>query len=31
MVRVGELVSIHGMPRPHTEVEEILPKGAEDT
>ena len=26
--RVGELVSVHVIPRPHTEVEKILPKGA---
>ena len=26
--RVGELVSVHVSPRPHTEVERILPKGA---
>jgi ethanolamine utilization protein EutM len=25
--RVGELVSVHVIPRPHTEVERILPKG----
>ncbi|HEM2651726.1 TPA: ethanolamine utilization protein EutM, partial [Streptococcus suis] len=25
--RVGELVSVHVIPRPHTEVENILPKG----
>ena len=25
--RVGELVSVHVIPRPHTEVEKILPKG----
>ena len=24
--RVGELVSIHVIPRPHTEIEAILPK-----
>ena len=24
--RVGELVSVHVIPRPHTEVEKILPK-----
>src|SRR5437870_3064180 len=24
--RVGELVSVHAIPRPHTEVEKILPK-----
>ena len=28
--RVGELVSVHVIPRPHTEVEEILPKGSTD-
>jgi microcompartment protein CcmL/EutN len=27
--RVGELVSVHVIPRPHGEVETILPKGAE--
>ena len=27
--RVGELVSVHVIPRPHTEVERILPKGIE--
>ena len=26
--RVGELVSVHVIPRPHTEVERILPKGS---
>jgi len=26
--RVGELVSVHVIPRPHSEVEKILPKGA---
>jgi ethanolamine utilization protein EutM len=26
--RVGELVSVHVIPRPHTEVEKILPTGA---
>jgi ethanolamine utilization protein EutM len=25
--RVGELVAVHVIPRPHTEVERILPKG----
>ena len=25
--RVGELISIHVIPRPHTEIEAILPKG----
>ena len=25
--RVGELVSVHVIPRPHTEVEKMLPKG----
>ncbi len=25
--RVGELVSVHVIPRPHTEVEKILPRG----
>jgi microcompartment protein CcmL/EutN len=28
--RVGELVSVHVIPRPHTEVEKILPKGRKD-
>ena len=28
--RVGELVSVHVIPRPHTEVEKILPKGNND-
>jgi microcompartment protein CcmL/EutN len=26
--RVGELISVHVIPRPHAEVEKILPKGA---
>ena len=26
--RVGELISVHVIPRPHSEVERILPKGA---
>ncbi|MCA1563266.1 MAG: BMC domain-containing protein [Acidobacteria bacterium] len=26
--RVGELVSVHVIPKPHTEVEKVLPKGA---
>ncbi len=26
--RVGELVSVHVIPRPHAEVERILPKGS---
>jgi microcompartment protein CcmL/EutN len=26
--RVGELVSVHVIPRPHNEVEKILPKGS---
>ena len=26
--RVGELVSVHVIPRPHSEVERILPKGS---
>jgi microcompartment protein CcmL/EutN len=26
--RVGELVSVHVIPRPHNEVERILPKGS---
>lgn len=25
--RVGELISVHVIPRPHTEVERVLPKG----
>jgi microcompartment protein CcmL/EutN len=25
--RVGELISVHVIPRPHTDVERILPKG----
>ena len=25
---VGELVSVHVIPRPHTEVERVLPKGS---
>jgi ethanolamine utilization protein EutM len=29
--RVGELVSVHVIPRPHTEVERILPKVREGT
>ncbi len=28
--RVGELVSVHVIPRPQTEVEKILPKGSKD-
>ena len=28
--RVGELVSVHVIPRPHTEVERVLPKGGKD-
>jgi len=28
--RLGELVSVHVIPRPHTEVEKILPKGHKD-
>jgi microcompartment protein CcmL/EutN len=28
--RVGELLSVHVIPRPHTEVERILPKGGKD-
>src|ERR1700674_1376673 len=28
--RVGELVSVHVIPRPHVEVEKILPKGGKD-
>ena len=26
--RVGELISVHVIPRPHSEVERILPKGS---
>ena len=29
--RVGELVSVHVIPRPHTEVEKILPKRNTDS
>jgi len=29
--RVGELVSVHVIPRPHPEVERILPKGSKDS
>ena len=28
--RVGELVSVHVIPRPHSEVEKILPKTSKD-
>jgi hypothetical protein len=28
--RVSELVSVHAIPRPHTEVDKILPKGGKD-
>ena len=28
--RVGELLSVHVIPRPHTEVEKILPQGSKD-
>ena len=28
--RIGELVSVHVIPRPHTEVEKTLPKGSND-
>src|ERR1700681_453659 len=28
--RVGELVAVHVIPRPHPEVEKILPKGSKD-
>ena len=28
--RVGELVSVHVIPRPHSEVEKILPRGGKD-
>src|ERR1700693_3927738 len=28
--RVGELVSVHVIPRPHMEVEKLLPKGSKD-
>lgn len=27
--RVGELVAVHVIPRPHTEVDNILPKGSQ--
>lgn len=27
--RVGELVSVHVIPRPHAEVERVLPRGAQ--
>jgi ethanolamine utilization protein EutM len=27
--RVGELISVHVIPRPHAEVEKILPRGAQ--
>ena len=27
--RVGELISVHVIPRPHTEVDAILPKGTQ--
>ena len=27
--RVGELVSVHVIPRPHAEIEKILPKGGQ--
>ena len=29
--KVGELISVHVIPRPHTEVDAILPKGREIT
>lgn len=29
--RVGELISVHVIPRPHNEVEKILPKPPKDT
>ena len=29
--RVGELISVHVIPRPHSEVEKILPKPSKDT
>ena len=28
--KVGELISVHVIPRPHTEVDAILPKGRGD-
>src|SRR5881392_1593592 len=28
--RVGELISVHVIPRPHAEVEKVLPKPAKD-
>jgi ethanolamine utilization protein EutM len=27
--RVGELVSVHVIPRPHAEIEQLLPKGSQ--
>jgi ethanolamine utilization protein EutM len=29
--RVGELISVHVIPRPHAEVEKVLPKPPKDT
>ena len=29
--RVGELISVHVIPRPHAEVEKVLPKAPKDT
>jgi ethanolamine utilization protein EutM len=29
--RVGELISVHVIPRPHSEVEKVLPKPPKDT
>lgn len=29
--RVGELISVHVIPRPHAEVEQILPEGVPET
>lgn len=29
--RVGELISVHVIPRPHNEVEKVLPKAPKDT
>lgn len=29
--RVGELISVHVIPRPHAEVEKIIPKAPKDT
>jgi ethanolamine utilization protein EutM len=29
--RVGELISVHVIPRPHAEVEKVLPKAPKDS